>query len=107
MNGEQEGEETYDGGRPYNPPPVFTLYPDEPGGFNQSGADRESRLVEPRTPRTPPRPTQAKFKSSSRQAEIFIHDPRNALLGQNAAIDGWDPGITSEITDLPSRILRS
>jgi hypothetical protein len=88
--------------RPYDPPPVFKPHPDDPGGFNQW------RPIESLFPEgddeSPPAVYAAKFKSSSRQAEIFIHDPRNALLAQNAGFDDWDSGITSPLMELPERI---
>ena len=99
MYDDQDEEGTYDGGRPYNPPSVFKPYPDEPGGFNQW------RPVESLFPEgddeSPPRVYAAKFKSSSRQAEIFIHDPISALVGDDESITGI-PGIGRD--DLPARV---
>ena len=102
MNGDPEQEpQTYNGGSPYEPPADFPSWPDEPGGFNQWKP--VEGMFESGEGETPPAIYAAKFKSSTRQAEIFVHDPRNALLGQNAN-QNWNPGITSEITDLPARI---
>jgi len=100
MNGDQDGEGTYDGGRPYQPPSVFKPYPDEPGGFNQ-WRPVDGLFEEGEAPENPPAVFAAKFKSSSRQAEIFIHDPISALVGDDESITGI-PGMGRD--DLPERI---
>jgi hypothetical protein len=99
MYDDQGGEGTYDGGRPYNPPSVFKPFPNDPGGFNTW------MLVESLFPEgedeSPPTVYAAKFKSSSRQAEIFIHDPISALVGDDESITGI-PGMGRD--DLPARV---
>lgn len=100
MNGDNEGEATYDGGRPYNPPSVFKPYPDEPGGFNQ-WRPVDNQFEEGEAAENPPAVYQAKFKSSSRQSEIFIHDPISALVGDDESITGI-PGRNRG--NLPERI---
>lgn len=83
---------------PYDPPPQFEPYPRE--GFNHWDDITPPIFDDDETPRgRKPRLLAAKFESSSREAEIFIHDPISTL------VDGVCKGITSAIKDrseLPS-----
>jgi hypothetical protein len=47
------------------------------------------------------------FRSSSRQSEVFIHDPVRALTGRSQGVDTWkDDGFVGEplLGEAPSRI---
>lgn len=91
---------TYDGGRPYNPPDDFPEYPND-GGFNEWTPVPQPFAGDPDRPRgDTPRMYTAKFKSSSRQAEVFIHDPVAALTGRERSITS-PPGLRRLRADIP------
>jgi hypothetical protein len=69
---------------PYDPPENFRV--DEQDGFNE-WTEVENPFHDDLPPGGQvPRMLTAKFESSSRQAEIFIHDPVNALLAIDDSI---------------------
>ena len=87
-------DDQYQPGRPYDPPPVFKPWPND-GGFNEWRAVPDPFGDDVAAEGQVPVVVTAKFKSSSRQAEIFIHDPV-------AALRGVDETISSEIGELNS-----
>jgi hypothetical protein len=77
---------------PYDPPSRFEPY-DRPG-FNQWDDITPPIFDDENTPaERKPRLLAAKFESSSREAEIFLHDPVSSL------VNGTVEGITSAIED--------
>jgi len=84
---------------PYDPPPQFEPYPQ--AGFNHWDDITPPIFDDDETPlERKPRLLAAKFESSSREAEIFLHDPVSTL------VDGVCGGITSAIkhrSELPDR----
>ena len=77
---------------PYDPPPQFRAYPKE--GFNHWDDITPPIFDDDETPsERKPRLLAAKFESSSREAEIFLHDPVSTL------VNGTAEGITSVIED--------
>ena len=77
---------------PYDPPPEFEPY--EGPGFNHWDDITPAIFDDDETPsERKVRLFAAKFKSSSREAEIFLHDPVSSL------VNGTVEGITSAIED--------
>ena len=77
---------------PYDPPERFEPYPVP--GFNHWDDITPPIFDDEETPsERKPRLLAAKFESSSREAEIFLHDPVSTL------VDGTVDGITSAIAD--------
>jgi hypothetical protein len=77
---------------PYDPPSRFEPY--EGPGFNHWDDITPPIFEDEATPtERMPRLLAAKFESSSREAEIFLHDPVSTLV--NGTVDG----ITSAIKD--------
>lgn len=77
---------------PYDPPSRFK--PHRRAGFNHWDDITPPIFDDDETPAgRKPRLLAAKFESSSREAEIFLHDPVSTL------VDGASRGITSAIRD--------
>lgn len=77
---------------PYDPPPQFEPYERE--GYNRWDDITPPVFEDDETPREQRiRLLAAKFESSSREAEIFLHDPIATL------VDGESKGIGSVIRD--------
>lgn len=77
---------------PYDPPPQFEPY--QGPGFNHWDDITPPIFDDEETPaERKPRLFAAKFESSSREAEIFLHDPVSSL------VNGTVEGISSAIQD--------
>ena len=77
---------------PYDPPSNFEAYPRP--GFNHWDDITPPIFDDDETPNErKPRLLAAKFESSTREAEIFLHDPVSTL------VNGTVEGITSVIED--------
>lgn len=77
---------------PYDPPPQFEPYPAP--GFNHWDDITPPIFDDEETPtERKPRLFAAKFESSSREAEIFLHDPVSTLVSDTVE------GISSAIQD--------
>jgi hypothetical protein len=82
---------------PYDPPPQFKAY--EGSGFNHWDDITPPIFDDDETPsERKPRLLAAKFESSSREAEIFLHDPVSTLV--NATVEGISSAI-EDAAELP------